>query len=80
MNARDSLTAYFAGRRNRTTAVAGLTVLTLGGSLIGMALGAPANLIPALLLSIPIILASYWYPRRGTLFSACIADTSNSRV
>ena len=38
-----------------------------------MALGAPANLIPALLLSIPIILASYWYPRRGTLFSACIA-------
>ncbi|HOF95622.1 MAG TPA: PAS domain S-box protein [Methanoculleus sp.] len=73
MNAGDSLTAYFSGRRNRTATVAGLTVLTLGGSLFGMILGAPANLIPALLLSIPIILASYWYPRRGTLFSACIA-------
>lgn len=65
----------FAGTRNRVAIIAGLTALALGGNLVGLLLGAPEGLLPlpALPLSIPIILASYWYPRRGVLFSAGIA-------
>ncbi len=64
-----------AGTRNRVAVIAGLTALALGGNLLGLFLGAPEGLLPlpALPLSIPIILASYWYPRRGVLFSAGVA-------
>ncbi len=65
----------FASTRNRIAAIAVLAVLALGGNLLGLILGAPAGLLPlpALPLSIPIILASYWYPRRGIPFSICLA-------
>ena len=69
MNTGGHFITFFTYRRNRIAAVAGLTALTLGGSLAGMLFGIPASLLPALPLSIPIILASYWYPRRGILFS-----------
>jgi len=75
MNTQNPLATSFSGTRNRIALIAGLTVLTLGGNLLGLVLGAPEGLLPlpALPLSIPIILASYWYPRRGILFSACLA-------
>lgn len=73
MKAGDHLTTLFADQQNRIVAVAVLTALTLGGNLLGMALGIPTSLYPALLLSIPVILASYWYPRRGIPFSAGLA-------
>jgi PAS domain S-box-containing protein len=63
------------GTRNRVAVIAGLTALALGGNLVGLFLGAPEGLLPlpALPLAIPIILASYWYPRRGVIFSAGVA-------
>lgn len=75
MNVGNPLAMSFSGTRNRTALIAGLTVLTLGGNLLGLVLGAPEGLLPlpALPLSIPIILASYWYPRRGIIFSVCLA-------
>ena len=75
MNVENPLAMSFSSTRNRVALIAGLTVLTLGGNLLGMVLGAPEGLLPlpALPLSIPIILASYWYPRRGVLFSVCLA-------
>ncbi|WP_292365636.1 MULTISPECIES: PAS domain S-box protein [unclassified Methanoculleus] len=75
MNVENPFAISFSGTRNRIALIAGLTVLTLGGNLLGLALGAPEGLLPlpALPLSIPIILASYWYPRRGILFSVCLA-------
>jgi len=75
MNAGNPLAVSFSGTRNRIAAIAVLTALTLGGNLLGLLLGAPEGLLPlpALPLSIPIILASYWYPRRGLLFSVCLA-------
>jgi PAS domain S-box-containing protein len=71
----DRLAVSFTSSRNRVAAIAVLAALTLGGNLIGLLIGAPEGLLPlpALPLSIPIILASYWYPRRGLLFSACLA-------
>ena len=73
MKTGDYTAVLFADRQNRMAIVAVLTALTLGGNLLGAILGVPTSLYPALLLSIPIILASYWYPRRGILFSAGIA-------
>ena len=75
MNITDIQTAFVADTRNRTAIIAGLAVLTLGGNLLAMAVGAPEGLLPlpALPLTIPIILAGYWYPRRGLLFAACFA-------
>ncbi|MCM2465249.1 PAS domain S-box protein [Methanoculleus oceani] len=75
MNVGNSLTTFLPDARNRIALIAVLTVLTLGGNLLGLVLGAPEGLLPlpALPLSIPIILASYWYPRRGIIFSVCLA-------
>jgi PAS domain S-box-containing protein len=75
MNVGNLLATSSSSMRNRIAIIAGLTVLTLGGNLLGMILGAPEGLLPlpALPLSLPIILASYWYPRRGILFSALLA-------
>ncbi|MFA7197873.1 MAG: PAS domain S-box protein [Methanoculleus sp.] len=75
MNIGNPLGISFAGTRNHIAAIAGLTLLTLGGNLLALLLGAPEGILPlpALPLSIPIILASYWYPRHGLLFSACLA-------
>lgn len=75
MNITDIQTAFATDTRNRTAIIAGLAILTLGGNLLAMALGAPESLLPlpALPLTIPIILASYWYPRQGILFSICFA-------
>ncbi|WP_286681270.1 PAS domain S-box protein [Methanoculleus sp. DTU007] len=63
----------FARARNRIAAITILAALTLGGNLLGLLLGAPPGLLPSLPLSIPIILASCWYPRRGTLFALGLA-------
>ncbi len=73
MNFGNSFVTLFSSARNRIALVAGLTVLTLGGNLLGRVLDVPEGLLPALPLSIPIILASYWYPRRGIVFSVCFA-------
>ncbi|MDV2481219.1 PAS domain-containing protein [Methanoculleus sp. Wushi-C6] len=65
----------FSGTKNRVAIIAGLSALTLGGNLLGLLLDVPEGILPlpALPLSIPIILASYWYPRRGLVFSAGLA-------
>ena len=73
MKITDILTTFVADARNRTALIAGLAALTLGGNLLAMVIGTPESLLPlpTLPLTIPIILASYWYPRRGILFSVC---------
>ena len=73
MKITDILTTFVADARNRTALIAGLAALTLGGNLLAMVIGTPESLLPlpTLPLIIPIILASYWYPRRGILFSVC---------
>jgi PAS domain S-box-containing protein len=75
MNTGTPLAMSFSSTRNRIALITGLTALTLGGNLLGMVLGAPEGLLPrpGLPRRIPIILASYWYPRRGVLFSICLA-------
>ncbi len=57
--------------RNRILVLALLTVITLGANLTGALAGISAVL--SQFLYFPVILASYWYPRRGPLFSAGIA-------
>ncbi|ABN56170.1 MULTISPECIES: PAS domain S-box protein [Methanoculleus] len=76
MNVTDIQTTFVSDTRNRIAIIAGLAVLTLGGNLLALILGAPEELLPlpTLPLTIPIILASYWYPRRGILFSVCFAS------
>ncbi|MFA4876840.1 MAG: PAS domain S-box protein [Methanoregula sp.] len=56
---------------NRILALLLLTVITLGVNLFGIVYGLTAVL--SHLLYLPTILASYWYPRRGLVFSAGIA-------
>jgi PAS domain S-box-containing protein len=56
--------------RNRLLIIAGLTLVTLGANLIGMMAG--FTVVLSHLLVFPIILAAYWYPRRGLLFSIAI--------
>ncbi|WP_321507416.1 PAS domain S-box protein [uncultured Methanoregula sp.] len=56
---------------NRILAIVLLTVVILGVNLFGILYGLTAVLTH--LLYLPTILASYWYPRRGLLFSAGIA-------
>lgn len=53
--------------RTRIPAIAVLTLVTLGANLTGMVLG--ITLFLSHLLYFPIILASYWYPRRGLPFA-----------
>ena len=76
MNVTDILTTFVADARNRAALIVGLAALTLGGNLLAMVLGTPESLLPlpTLPLTIPIILASYWYPRRGILVSVCFAS------
>lgn len=57
--------------RNRILALSALTVITLGVNLFGIISGLTAVL--SHLLYFPVILASYWYPRRGLIFSIGIA-------
>lgn len=57
--------------RTRILILAALTVITLGANLYGVLAGFTAVL--SHLLYFPIILASYWYPRRGTVFSIGIS-------
>jgi len=56
--------------RNRILAIAALTVITLGINLLGMIQG--FTVVLSHFLYFPIILAGYWYPRRGLLFSLAI--------
>jgi PAS domain S-box-containing protein len=56
--------------RNRILLLATLTLVTLGANLLGMIAG--FTVVLAHLLYFPIILASYWYPRRGLLFAVVI--------
>jgi signal transduction histidine kinase len=51
--------------------LAGLTLVTLGMNLFGILIGLTAVL--SHLLYFPVILTSYWYPRRGLAFSLAIA-------
>ena len=57
--------------RNRILILMALTIVTLGANLTGMLAG--FTVVLSHLLYFPIILASYWYPRRGILFSVMIA-------
>jgi len=57
--------------RNRILALTALTGITLGVNLFGILVGLTAVL--SHLLYFPIILACYWYPRRGLAFSCVVA-------
>jgi PAS domain S-box-containing protein len=57
--------------RGRILALTALTAATLGVNMFGILAGLTAVL--SHLLYLPIILASYWYPRRGLFFSISIA-------
>jgi PAS domain S-box-containing protein len=56
--------------RNRLLILAGTTLVTLGANIIGLIAGITTVL--SHLLVFPIILAAYWYPRRGLLFSVAL--------
>lgn len=56
--------------RNRILAILLLSFVTLGANLFGMITG--ITVVLSHLLYFPIILASYWYPRRGLAFSIII--------
>jgi PAS domain S-box-containing protein len=56
--------------RNRILLIGATTLVTLGINLFGMMAG--FTVVLSHLLYFPIILASYWYPRRGLLFSVAI--------
>lgn len=56
--------------RNRILAILALSIVTMGANLLGMLSG--ITIVLSHLLYFPIILASYWYPRRGLLFSIII--------
>ena len=56
--------------RSRIILILAATLLTLGANCAGMLLGITAVL--SHLLYFPIILVSYWYPRRGLFFSIAI--------
>jgi len=57
--------------RRRILLIAVLTVLMFGVNIFGVMAGMNAVLYP--LLCFPVILASYWYPRRGLAFSVGIS-------
>ncbi|MDD1693525.1 MAG: PAS domain S-box protein [Methanoregula sp.] len=57
--------------RNRILALIALTVIAVGVNLFGMVIGLTTVL--SHLFYFPVILASYWYPRRGLIFSVGIA-------
>jgi PAS domain-containing protein len=57
--------------RTRAITIAVATVIALGVNLVGMTSGITTVLSHALY--IPIILAGYWFPRRGLLFSTLVA-------
>jgi PAS domain S-box-containing protein len=56
--------------RNRILIILVLSLVTIGANLFGMLAG--ITIVLSHLLYFPIILAAYWYPRRGLLFSAII--------
>jgi PAS domain S-box-containing protein len=56
--------------RRRVLILSALTILTLGLNLLGMVGG--FTVVLAHLFYFPIILASYWYPRRGLYFSIAL--------
>jgi len=58
--------------RNRILALISLTAVTLGLNLIGIVNN--FTVVLPHLLYFPVILASYWYPRRGLVFSIGIAS------
>ncbi|OPY38649.1 MAG: sensory histidine kinase AtoS [Methanoregula sp. PtaU1.Bin051] len=72
MSAREqSSTAVFLYRNYRYLVISGLTVLAFAVNLSGILVG--VTVILSHVFYFPIIVAAYWYPRRGLLFSACIA-------
>ena len=64
--------------RTRISAIASVSVLTLGINLFGMLQG--FTIVLSHLLYFPIILASYWYPRRGFLFAVAITAVYGTMV
>lgn len=58
-------------RRNRFWTLAGLTLVVIGVNAITLNEG--ISVVFSHLLYFPIILAGYWYPRKGILFSVIIA-------
>jgi len=58
-------------RRNRFWALAGLSALVIAVN--GIILNEGISVVTSHLLYFPIILAGYWYPRKGVLFSVSIA-------
>jgi PAS domain S-box-containing protein len=59
------------GRRNRTIVLSATTALAFAANIWGLFLG--ITVVFSHLLYFPIILAGYWFPRRGIVFSACMA-------
>jgi len=56
--------------RNRILVILVLALVTIGANLFGMLTG--VTVVLSHLLYFPIILAAYWYPRRGLLFSVIL--------
>jgi len=56
--------------RSRILAIAAMSIITLGINLFGMIQG--FTVVLSHFLYFPIILAGYWYPRRGLLFAVAI--------
>lgn len=56
--------------RTRIIIILAATILTLGANLAGFLIGVTAVL--SHLLYLPIVLAAYWYPRRGLFFSVAV--------
>jgi PAS domain S-box-containing protein len=57
--------------RNRLGIIALLTAVALAANLFGLIAG--ITVVFSHFFYLPVILAAYWYPRRGILFSACMA-------
>lgn len=56
--------------RQRILLIAAATILTLGANLAGMLLG--FTIVLSHFLYFPLILTSYWYPRRGLIFAIAV--------
>lgn len=78
MNARNLPIINHPAHKNRILLLAILTTCTLAVNLFGILAGLTAVL--SHLLYFPVILASYWYPRRGLSFSILIAILYASQI
>lgn len=71
MSASPLLAITWSVRRNRILIVAASAVFAFIANIYGLSSG--ITVVFSHLLYFPIILAGYWFPRRGLVFSACLA-------